>query len=51
MSDNMKALIGLLVFSAIIFLVGGSLGIYASSVDQDERIHMEYRPPAGDRRW
>lgn len=47
----MKALIGFLVFSAIVFLVGGWLGIYDSGVDQHERIHMEYQPPAGDRRW
>lgn len=34
-----------------LFLLAGLSGMYDHSVDQDERIHMEYRPPAGDRPW
>lgn len=34
-----------------LFLLAGLSGIYDHSVDQDERVRMEYRPPAGDRPW
>lgn len=44
-------LIWFLIASALIATVAYFAGFYSYSVDDEAHINMEYRPPAGDRRY
>lgn len=51
MNETGIAILGIIVFSAIVVGIGMAIGHFDYSVDDEAHINMEYRPAAGDRRW